>query len=131
MRVLVTGGRNWTDETAIYDALKELVEVAQRFGGEKIVVVHGGARGADMGAGIAAIRLGLDTETHPIIDEDWEQKGLAAGPIRNRKMLDTLDPKRDVVIAFPTKESKGTWDTVEEARRRKIHVIIHAEPGSK
>lgn len=58
---------------------------------------------------------------YPLIEipADWTTYGKAAGPIRNRQMLD-LNP--DIVIAFHNDitSSKGTKDTVTEAKRRGI-----------
>jgi hypothetical protein len=50
---------------------------------------------------------------------DWNRFGPAAGPIRNRLML---DENPDLVIAFHSdlSNSRGTADTVTEARSRKI-----------
>lgn len=58
--------------------------------------------------------LGFWVEDFPA---DWERNGRAAGPIRNRQML---DGKPDLVIAFPG--GKGTADMVAEAKRRGIAV---------
>ena len=57
---------------------------------------------------------------------DWLQK--AAGAIRNREMLDKEEV--DLVMAFPLGsegQSRGTWDTIREARRRGISVEVYEE----
>lgn len=108
MIVVVCGDRTWTDYNAIYFELAALPKGT--------TIVHGACRGADMIAGVAARDLGLPVKEFPA---DWEKYGRAAGPIRNREML-SLCP--DLVLAFhdDLNPSRGTKNTVEEARRRGI-----------
>ena len=86
-------------------------------------LLHGGARGADRAIGRAARQLGWPTEVLPA---DWRRHGRAAGPIRNRELLE-LAVKRAValtsaaapvavlVVAFPG--GAGTASLVQQARR--------------
>jgi len=57
---------------------------------------------------------------------DWERYGRAAGPIRNRQMIET---KPNLVLAFHNNLalSKGTKNTVDQARKAKIPVKVLAE----
>jgi len=112
VRVLACGDRNWSDAAKIRERLARLPG--------DTVIVHGAARGADTLAGLVANRLKLVVEAFPA---DWERYGRAAGPIRNREMLDT---RPDLVIAFHSNlaESKGTRDCVNEAKRRHIPVEV-------
>ena len=81
---------------------------------------HGGARGADQAIASAADQLGWPQMACPAA---WQQHGRAAGPIRNRQMLErSLDLASALplgagllVIAFPG--SRGTASLVEQARR--------------
>jgi len=50
---------------------------------------------------------------------DWEKDGLAAGPMRNQRMLD--EGKPDLVIAFPG--GRGTADMVQRAKAAHVRVI--------
>jgi len=54
----------------------------------------------------------------------WDEYGRAAGPIRNRQMLDK--GWADAVVAFHLNldESKGTADMVREARKRGLPVWV-------
>ena len=115
MRVLVCGDRNWTDRDLIKLILSNLDGYRQ-----EITIIQGEARGADSLAREVAFELGYLVEGYPA---QWEQYGRAAGPIRNREMLDT---EPDFVIAFHSnlEQSKGTKDCVEEARRRGIPVEV-------
>lgn len=112
MKVLVCGDRYWNNVPKIKERLAKLPEGT--------LILHGCCRGADTLAGLAAMVLGLPIQTFPA---DWEKHGLAAGPIRNRQML---DEKPDLVIAFhpDLSKSKGTADTVREAEKRGIAVEI-------
>lgn len=111
MKVLVCGDRSWTDRARITRALAKLPK--------DTTVIHGACRGADIIAGEEAKKLGLTVREFPA---NWSV-GPSAGPIRNRKML---DEKPDFVLAFHPniKTSKGTADTVREATRRGIKVLI-------
>jgi len=125
-RVLVTGSRNWTDECAIYEALKAL---AASVSPQDIIVVHGGQKsspdpqegiyapyGADYLAARAAGMLGMRVEEHKA---QWGKYGPAAGPIRNRKMV-TLGAS--MCLAFPEADSRGTLDCMRKAKDADIPV---------
>lgn len=114
-RFLFCGSRDWTDRRPVRSAMDMLVRVHKQF-----LVIEGGAPGLDTLAGQIADELGLP---HATMKANWPFYGRAAGPIRNRWMLD-LDP--DKVFAFhrDIRKSKGTKDCVDEARRRKIRVSI-------
>jgi hypothetical protein len=86
-------------------------------------LLHGGARGADRTIGRAAFQLGWSVEVLPA---DWRRHGRAAGPIRNRELLElaisraealssAAAPVSVLVVAFPGGAS--TASLVREARR--------------
>jgi hypothetical protein len=49
----------------------------------------------------------------------------AAGPRRNKKMVDMLDPERDTVIAFPYGKSAGTRGAIKLAEKAGFTVITY------
>ena len=102
MRVLVCGGRDFNDLVMLFDALDALTP-------EPELIIEGGASGADALARRYAEKRGVELQT---FEADWKAYGKAAGPIRNRKMLN--DGKPDLVLAFPG--GKGTADMVRRAR---------------
>jgi len=112
MRVLVTGDRNFTDGTFVRDVL---VEFQRRSGlpPEQLVLIHGGARGADTLAGHHATLLEWSVECYPA---NWNEHGKAAGPIRNKQMLDS---GIDVCLAFHNNivDSKGTANMIGQCRK--------------
>lgn len=102
MKVLVCGGRDYTDFEVIFDVLNLYAFTAS-------AVIHGGATGADTLAGEWANSHNI---TCRVYKPDWNKYGNGAGPMRNQKMLD--DEKPDLVIAFPG--GKGTADMVKRAK---------------
>ncbi len=109
MRYLVCGGRDYTNGHKVALILGALLKPGD-------VVIQGGARGADTLAKTAAVVMGIDIEE---FTADWESHGRAAGPIRNKRMLDEGKPDR--VIAFPG--GKGTANMVRQAKARGIEVL--------
>lgn len=111
-RVLVCGGRHYDDPVAVYGALGELWEA-----GEQLVVIHGGARGADTFAARWCQVVGVAAE-ELVFRAEWDRYGKAAGAIRNQQML--IEGKPDLVLAFPG--GRGTADMVRRARQAGIEV---------
>src|SRR5689334_18184632 len=92
IRLLICGDRNWTDYNLIKDVLERIVWTNE----QRIeVVIQGAARGADTLARLAAMNLGVRCDSYPA---QWAKYGRAAGPIRNREMLE--DGKPTHVLAF-------------------------------
>ena len=114
MRVIVCGGRDYTDGTTVARVISALNPVGT-------VVVHGGARGADSLAADWCRTFGVPEEPHPA---DWNLHGKAAGPIRNQAMLEA---GADLVIAFPG--GAGTADMVGRARSAGVPVL-HVDGGA-
>lgn len=120
MRVLVTGDRKWDDEHIVHATLSGFATFSEDAYDEVFVVIQGGATGADEFARKWG-RNKADVE-HITEEAEWDRYGLAAGPIRNRKMIDEHEP--DIVLAFHNDLalSKGTRDCVKYAREQGIPV---------
>ena len=116
MRILVTGGRSWDDRKIIMDAL---LEATRGMNWDDVTVVHGGARGADTIAAELATGFGMKTEAHLA---NWSEYHRAAGPIRNKKMVDL---GADVCLAFLMPNSKGTANCVEQAKKAGIKIKLY------
>lgn len=114
MKILVTGSRDWTDRKTLQDALRE-------YNAADNILIEGGAKGADRIAREFAEDCVWSIMT---VLAQWEKYGKSAGPTRNREMLD-MQP--DIVLAFPTKDSKGTIDCINQAIWRQIPVEIYYE----
>lgn len=116
-RVLVCGGRSYPDHQRVFMRLDEVH--GSPTWGPIGSICQGGAPGVDHFAYNWAIQRGVSAST---FEADWETHGRAAGPIRNRRMLDEFKP--DLVIAFPG--GPGTENMCKQARTRKI-TILHVE----
>lgn len=115
---LICGDREWANASAIE---RELLAASKRFGLPcKITVIHGGCRGADLLAGEVAVRMGIEVIE---IRADWKRFGRAAGPIRNKTMLN-LGP--DEVWAFHADltRSKGTANMVRQAEKAGVKTKV-------
>jgi hypothetical protein len=110
MTILCCGDRNWKHYYVIYARLSE-------YRGQDVTIIHGNASGADRMSAKVAVDLGLSVKS---FQAEWEKFGKAAGPIRNSRMLAEGNP--DLVIAFhdDIRNSKGTKDMVDKAKRKKI-----------
>ena len=99
-------------------------ELLARSGGRLVhLLLHGGARGADAAIGRAAQQLGWSSLVMPA---QWQLHGRAAGPIRNRELLEQAVARAEahsspgyqasvLVVAFPG--GTGTASLVQHARR--------------
>lgn len=114
MKVLVCGGRDFNDGMTLGSWLGGINNKRPI-----TLIIEGGAKGADNLARMYAEFANIPCDTYPA---DWDNLGKKAGPIRNQQMLD--EGKPDLVVAFPTKNSRGTWDMVERARKAGVEVII-------
>jgi hypothetical protein len=112
VRVMVTGGRDWTDRKAIWLQLNTVKAP------DVTLVVGDCPTGADAIAIQLCPALGWGLEQY---FADWNGRGKKAGPERNQRMVDS---KPDLVFAFPTERSKGTWDAVRRARAAGIEVNV-------
>lgn len=116
-RLLVTGSRYFNDAGLMHAAISDAVSTLQGFGFAHIVLVHGGARGADTLAAQIGRSMGLEIEAHPA---RWDAYGKAAGPLRNKEMLEL---GADLVLAFPVGESRGTRGCMQLAREKGCAVV--------
>ncbi len=110
-RVLVCGGRDYSDYSALCAALDHLLSARL----PNVVIIHGAAPGADSLAGQYAVDRGLACEAFPA---DWQTHGRAAGPIRNARML--AEGKPDAVVAFPG--GRGTANMIAQAEAARVVV---------
>ena len=108
MRVLVCGGRNYDDKSAVWSQLDAL---------KPSFVMEGGADGADVLAWRWAKR-NLPGDCRQTFEANWSRDGKAAGPARNQRMLD--EGKPDLVLAFPG--GRGTADMIRRAKRANVPV---------
>lgn len=120
MRVLVCGGRDYLAYDKVFDALEDLY-MRNFDDSEDLVVIQGGAKGADYFAKLWALReFGhVSHVKHIEFPANWKKYGRGAGAVRNQQMID--EGKPDLVLAFPG--GTGTADMVSRARKNNIKVI--------
>lgn len=108
MRVLVCGGRNYSDREAIFSALHDL---AEEHGW--LTIIEGGASGAD-----SLAREWARLHYHGLVTmpADWREYGISAGPMRNEQMI--ISGKPDLVLAF--QGGRGTADMIRRAKKHNI-----------
>jgi hypothetical protein len=117
MRLLVCGSRDWSD----YDRLAWMLDRLASTNRIE-VIIHGGARGADLMAGAWARKRGIDVEPHPA---PWHlyppARRWVAGQERNHEMLES---KPDLVVGF-----KAPFDWTMKRGGTEHMVRIASEAG--
>jgi hypothetical protein len=124
MKVLICGGRDFTDWTFFRDKLHEIAEARfprtppDDYGNYlyDVTVIAGGADGVD---NLAASWAAVEWTAYKEFPADWKRYGKRAGYLRNKQMLD--EGKPDLVIAFPG--GKGTAMMVRIAKAAGVEVI--------
>lgn len=123
--VVICGSREFSN----YELLKEKCDyfLSRKIGnGDKIVIISGGARGADSLAEKYANEKGFELK---VISAQWDKYGKRAGFIRNNKMAEL----GNACIAFftETSECKGTSMMVRIAREKHLLVREVKENATK
>jgi len=122
LRLIVCGSRHWQDR----DTMTSVLEALDEWEGIDLII-HGDCRGADRMARDIAVSHDWFVVAHPA---EWQKYGRAAGPLRNRKMLESCAV--DYVIAFHEnlKASRGTKDILRAAEAKGIPSIV-VVPGTR
>ena len=80
---------------------------------EYIRLISGHAKGADHFAEVYAAETGIPIQ---VFQADWKKYGRAAGPVRNREMLQYAMEQTPVIAAFWDGKSKGTGNMLKQAK---------------
>ena len=119
--IVVTGSRSWRDIRRMqlsFDALQ------YEFPEADFTLRQGCASGAD------AIARSIASFYHWDIEDYWPDymsySFAEANKLRNIAMLED-HPRPIRVLAYPTKQSRGTWHCANEAKRRGIKVDVHED----
>lgn len=115
MRILICGDRHWVDRDTIREYLMTLPK--------DTLIIEGEAAGADSIAREEAEKLGLLVWP---FNAEWDKYGRAAGPIRNRRMLEEGNPSLVVAFHHNLAQSTGTKNCVQQAIERGIKVKLIA-----
>jgi hypothetical protein len=112
--VIVCGSRSWDDWSVVDHVISQI----RRRYGDDVVVVHGGARGADRMAGYAARKAGLDVIVEAA---DWDRHGKRAGILRNARMLSRHQPVAVIGLSHRP-VTRGTAHMLSIAQRAGVRV---------
>ena len=110
-RLLVCGGRDFSNNDLLAKTLKDF---NMEYGID--VLIHGGAKGADISAGLWANANEIPSMIFPARWKTYGKK--RAGYLRNREMLEKGMP--DYVIAFPG--GTGTANMIKQSKENNITV---------
>lgn len=136
MKVIICGGRDFGTPRNSYASKEEeshdleirvipqrelflhsLTELQKKY--PNLEIISGMAAGADTLAVEFAKQKGLKLHEFPA---DWNRYHKGAGSVRNQLMIDKGKP--NLIVAFPTKSSKGTLDMISRGLIENIEVII-------
>jgi len=107
-RVIVAGSRSFNNEILLREKLDTLLSL--KVDTHRVVIVSGGARGADLlGEGYASFR-GFSCERYPA---QWDKFGKKAGLLRNEQMARVAD----ALAAFWDGSSRGTKHMIDVMQR--------------
>lgn len=117
IKLAISGDRDWSDRETIKEVLSKYLSSVE-------LLILGDARGTDQIAAEVAEELGFPKKNIVIEKAEWNKYHLAAGPIRNQKMI---DHNPDILLAFHNNlmKSKGTKDCVNRAKDVGITVNLY------
>ncbi len=119
-RIIIAGCRDFND----YCQAKEYIEFckAEYRISRQAILLSGHCRGADLLGERYAKENSWEIELYPA---DWQKYGKAAGPIRNKIMVERCD----MLICFWDGKSKGTRSLIRYAEHcGKTVAVKHIEP---
>ena len=121
MNIGVVGSRSFNDYPLLEKTLNEIIEHIQqnhKVGREEpITIVSGGASGADTWAEIYSIKHNCGLK---VFEAEWNKYGKKAGIMRNKDIVEASD----MIVAFWDGESRGTLNTITEAKKRDVDTRI-------
>lgn len=113
MNLGIVGCRHFKD----YNVFCEMMEclTKKHLDGQEISrIISGGAAGVDQMAKMWAEENGIPCVVFSVADEPQDLSFTEQAHRRNQKIVD----ESNLVFAFPSRGSRGTWDTVRRAERR-------------
>ena len=117
MKLGIVGSRNFHDYELFIKILNEVLIHWNLNLYHFDEIVSGGANGADT----LAEKLSKDYNIKiTIFAADWNKHGRIAGILRNTDIVN----HSDYMIAFPAKDSVGTFDSIRKAQQKRIPLMI-------
>jgi hypothetical protein len=118
MKVIIAGSRNIIDYGVHY-----VIEAVKESGFKITEEVCGMARGIDWCGKIWAEANEIPVKKFPA---NWKRYGKAAGPIRNKEMMEYAD----ALIAIWDEKSRGTLDMINQMRAANKPVYVKIIKGT-
>ncbi|SNR65722.1 Protein of unknown function [Lutibacter agarilyticus] len=113
MKLIIAGTRTFTN----YQKLKQICDHFLQDQNNIEIVSGAYYKGADKLGEQYAKEKGYKLTQFPA---DWNKHGKSAGPKRNQQMANYAD----ALIAFWDGKSKGTYNMIDLANKRKLNVLI-------
>ena len=114
-KLIIAGSRDFDDYRLLKDKADNFLK--EKAKDHKIIIVSGHARGADSLGEKYAAEKDYTVDLNPA---DWKRYGRYAGPKRNKEMV----KKADALLAFWDGKSKGTKNTINEAKKKGLNVRV-------
>ncbi len=114
-KVIIAGSRSFAD----YEKLRSVCDsiFPNQYSEPRISILSGTSSGSDSLGERYANERGYTLYRYPA---NWKQYGKAAGPIRNRQMVEDAD----AAIVFWDGQSRGTKNLIEQANKQGLIVRI-------
>jgi hypothetical protein len=116
MNLAIVGSRDFTDYDWFTQQVEQILNEWDTETESIKCIISGGARGVDSLAKRYATEHDIKLIEFPA---DWQKFGKSAGPKRNTQIVEACDH----LIAFPSKEGRGTQDSI--AKAEKAGVVTH------
>lgn len=97
--------------------ISELVELY----GDDLVIIEGECHGADIMARVICQEAGIAFDPYPA---EWSKYAKAAGPIRNKEMLDKGKPHEVIAFHETIDKSRGTVNMMKQAIKAGLPVRL-------
>ena len=117
LAIIVAGSRSFSDRSLMYNKLDYYLQKQ-----EKILIIHGGANGADKCVAMYAKDRNIKTK---VFLPDWDKYGKKAGILRNIEMFEYASQfqNRGCVVFWDGK-SRGTKNDIELAEKYNVPLRI-------
>ena len=120
MILVISGCRHWNDYERFCSILCQMI--FERYSHDITKVIFGDATGVDAMAAEWSKEMGFSAQPYKADWDKYRKLGNVkiAGPIRNQAMAND----GDFLVAFPSKESRGTINMIEQmAKLRKPYLV--------
>ena len=122
-KVIIAGSRGFSNYKLLKEKCNEYLREKRKE--YNIIIISGGARGADTLGEKYAQDEGFSLEVFPV---NWNKFGKSAGFIRNEQMAEVAD----ALIAFWDGKSHGTKHMIEIMENKKLLVrVVNYETSDK